>query len=104
MGSPPGLPSGLVNQEPLLQIEHLAADNRILRAHAPVRLRLSNAEQSTLVEIGKRLGRKGLEEMARVATPDTILAGFRSWWRRSSMAPSTGRTRVGQGPVRKWKG
>jgi transposase InsO family protein len=69
--------SGLVNQELLLQIEYLAAENRILRAHAPVRLRLSNAERSTLAEIGKRLGRKGLEKVALVARPDTILAWFR---------------------------
>jgi transposase InsO family protein len=77
MGSPPGLPSGLVNQELLLQIEYLSAENRILRAHAPVRLRLSNAERSTLAEIGKRLGRKGLEKVALVAGPDTILAWHR---------------------------
>ena len=69
--------SGLVNQGLLLQIEYLAAENRILRAHAPVRLRLSNAERSTLAEIGKRLGRKGLEKVALVAKPDTILAWFR---------------------------
>jgi hypothetical protein len=49
----------------------------ILRAHAPVRLRLSSAERSTLAEIGKRLGRKGLEKAALVAKPDTILAWFR---------------------------
>jgi transposase len=69
--------SGLVNQELLLQIEYLSAENRILRAHAPVRLRLSNAERSTLAEIGKRLGRKGLEKVALVAGPDTILAWHR---------------------------
>jgi len=50
--------SGLVNQELLLQVEYLAAENRILRAHLPDRLRLSNEERSTLAEIGKRLGRR----------------------------------------------
>ena len=34
--------SGLVNQELLLQNEYLAAENRILRAHLPARLRLSD--------------------------------------------------------------
>jgi hypothetical protein len=34
--------TGLVNQELLLQNEFLAAENRILRAHLPTRLRLSN--------------------------------------------------------------
>jgi hypothetical protein len=103
MGSSPGLPSGLVNQELLLQIEYLAAENRILRAHAPVRLRLSNGEQSTLAEIGKRLGRKGLEKMALVATPDTILAWFRKLVAQKFDGSKHRSYRVGQGPVRKWK-
>jgi transposase InsO family protein len=69
--------SGLVNQELLLQVEYLAAENRILRAHLPDRLRLTNEERCTLAEIGKRLGRKGLQKIANVAKPDTILAWFR---------------------------
>jgi putative transposase len=36
--------TGLVNQELLLQNEYLASENRILRAHLPTRLRLSDAE------------------------------------------------------------
>ena len=67
-----------MNQELLLQVEYLAAENRILRAHAPARLRLSDAERATLAEIGKRLGRKGLAKVAQVAKPETILG----WWRK----------------------
>jgi putative transposase len=70
--------TGLVNQELLLQNEYLAAENRILRAHLPARLHLSDPERCTLADIGKRLGRKGLEKVAQVAKPDTILA----WYRR----------------------
>jgi len=70
--------TGLVNQQLLLQNEYLAAENRILRAHLPPRLRLSDPQKSTLAEIGKRLGRKALEQVACVAKPDTILA----WYRR----------------------
>ena len=70
--------TGLVNQELLLQNEYLAAENQILRAHLPSRLRLTDPERSTLAEIGKRLGRKALKQVARVAKPDTILA----WYRR----------------------
>jgi hypothetical protein len=70
--------TGLVNQELLLQNEYLATENRILRAHLPERLRLSDPERSTLAEIGKRLGRKALAQVACVAKPDTILA----WYRR----------------------
>ena len=68
----------LVNQQLLLQNEYLAAENGILRAHLPSRLRLSDPERSTLAEIGKRLGRKALKDVACVAKPDTILA----WYRR----------------------
>ena len=68
--------TGLVNRELLLQNEYLAAENRVLRAHLPARLRLSDAERSTLAGIGKRLGRKALAEVARVGKPDTILAWY----------------------------
>jgi hypothetical protein len=70
--------TGVVNQKLLLQNEYLSAENRILRAHLPARLRLSDPERSTLAEIAKRLGRAGLQHVACVAKPDTILA----WYRR----------------------
>jgi hypothetical protein len=70
--------TGLVNQELLLCSECLAAENRILRARLPSRLRWSDPERSTLAEISKRLGRKALKDIARVAKPDTILG----WHRR----------------------
>jgi putative transposase len=70
--------TGLVNQELLLRNEYLAAENRVLRARVPSRLRLSDPERSTLAEIAKRLGRKALRDIAHVAKPDTILG----WYRR----------------------
>src|SRR5215469_14110261 len=70
--------TGMVNQRLLLQCEYLLAENRILRSQVPTRLRLSDAQRSTLAEIGKRLGRKYLAEVACVAKPATILA----WYRR----------------------
>src|SRR5579863_5740003 len=69
--------TGSVNQELLLRNEYLAAENRILRAQLPSRLRLSNPERVTLAEIGKRLGRRALREVACIAKPDTILAWYR---------------------------
>ena len=66
--------TGMVNQRLLLQNEYLAAENRILRSHLPKRLRLSDEQRSTLAEIGKRLGRNALSQVAYVAKPDTILA------------------------------
>lgn len=62
--------------ELLLQNEYLAAENGILRAHLRG-LRLSDGERATLAEIGKRLGRKGLQQVARIAKPDTILGWYR---------------------------
>jgi hypothetical protein len=56
----------------------LAAENRILKAQSKGRLKLSDTERATLAEIGHRLGRKVLGEVAHVARPDTILG----WYRR----------------------
>ena len=50
--------TGLVNQELLLRNEYLVAENRILRARLSSRLRLTDAERSTLAEIAQRVGRK----------------------------------------------
>lgn len=47
---------------------------RAVLTAGPARLRLSNPERITLAEIGKRLGRRALREVACVAKPDTILA------------------------------
>ncbi len=69
--------TGMVNQQLLLQNEYLLAENRILRAHLPSRLLLSDFERSTLAVIGKRLGHQGFEPVATAAKPDTILAWFR---------------------------
>jgi putative transposase len=70
--------TGTVDQELLLRNEYLAAENRILRAQLKGCLRLSDDERATLGEIGFRLGRKALSEVATVAQPETILA----WHRR----------------------
>src|SRR2546429_3029117 len=69
--------TGTVDQELLLRNEYLAAENRILRAQIKGRLLLADVEKSTLAEIAHRLGRKGLEELAAVANPDTLLAWYR---------------------------
>jgi hypothetical protein len=70
--------TGLVNQELLLKNEYLLAENRILKAHLQPGFRLSRPERTTLAEIGKRLGRKLLQQVASLANPDTILG----WYRR----------------------
>src|SRR5215470_5295033 len=70
--------TGTVDQELLLRNEYLAAENRILRAKLNGRMRFSDAERATLGEIGFRLRRKALGEVAIDAQPNTILA----WYRR----------------------
>ena len=70
--------TGTVDQELLLRNEYLVAENRMLKAQLEGRLLLSDAERATLGEIGHRLGRKALEDVANAARPDTILG----WYRR----------------------
>src|SRR6202521_3016959 len=69
--------TGTVDQELLARSEYLAAENRILKAQLKGRLMLSDAERATLGEIGHRLGRKVLGQVATVARPGTILAWYR---------------------------
>jgi putative transposase len=69
--------TGTVDQELLARNEYLAAENRILKAQLKGRLKLLDAERARLGEIGHRLGRKALAEVATVARPDTILAWYR---------------------------
>jgi putative transposase len=70
--------TGTVDQQLLLRNEYLVAENRILKAQLHGRLRLSDAERARLGEIGFRLGRKAVSEVATAALPETILA----WYRR----------------------
>jgi hypothetical protein len=70
--------TGAVDQELLLRNEYLATENRILRAQIKGRLLLSDAEKKTLADIGYRLGRKALEDVANAAKPDTILGWYRT--------------------------
>src|SRR5258708_36890373 len=69
--------TGLVNQELLLKNEYLLAENRILKAHLQPGFRLSRPDRTALAELGKRLGRKLLQQVASVANPDTILGWYR---------------------------
>ena len=71
--------TGTVDQELLARNEYLATENRIMKAQLKGRLRLSNAERGALGEIGHRLGRKVLADVATatVARPDTILGRYR---------------------------
>ena len=69
--------TGTVDQELLARNEYVVAENRIMKAQLRGRLKLSDAERGVLGEIGHRLGRKVLADVATIAQPDTILGWYR---------------------------
>ena len=69
--------TGSVDEELLRRNEYLVAENRILRAQIPGRLKLTDGERRALAHIGKQLGRKALAEVVNIVRPDTILAWHR---------------------------
>jgi putative transposase len=77
--------TGTVDQELLARNEYLAAENRILKAQL-------------IGEMGHRLGRKALGEVANAALPDTIPAWYRKLvarkFDRSKARRTPGRPRV----------
>jgi putative transposase len=76
-----------VDEELRLRNAYLAAENRILRNHIKGRVPLTDAERKTLAEMGQKLGKKALDEVATIAQPDTILA-----WHRTLMAQTCDRS------------
>jgi hypothetical protein len=91
--------SGLVNQELLLQVEYLAAENRILRAHLPDRLRLTNEERSTLAESASVSAEKVLRRLPMLPDRIRFWAGSGSSLLRSLMARSIARIQADQLPA-----
>jgi putative transposase len=87
--------TGTVDQELLARNEYLATENRILKDQLKGRLMLSDTERAALGEIGHRLGREVLAEVATVARPDTILA-----WYRKLVARKFDGSQARQGPGR----
>jgi putative transposase len=79
--------TGTVDEELRLRHAYLTAENRILRDHIKGRVPLTDAERKTLAEMGQKLGKKALEEVATIAQPDTILA-----WHRTLMAQTCDRS------------
>ncbi len=66
--------AGTVDEELLLRSEHLSAENPILIQQVQGRLRLTDPQRQTLAEIGHRLGRKSLGDVANIVGPKTIPA------------------------------
>ena len=65
--------TGTVDQELLLRNEYLVTENRILRNQLKGRLRLSNGERKALADLGQKLGKQAMQEVAKIVKPDMIL-------------------------------
>lgn len=65
---------GWVNRQQNLAIEYLCAENRVLREQVgKKRILLTDDQRRRLAVKGKELGRKGLNSITTLFTPDTIL-------------------------------
>jgi putative transposase len=71
--------TGSVDQELLVRNEYLVTENRIPRQQITGRVQLSDGERKRLAELGKKLGKKALAEVATIVTPETILAWHRKF-------------------------
>jgi len=72
-----------VDEELRLRNAYLAVENRLLRHHITGRVQLTDAERTTLAELGQKLGKKALAEVATIVQPETILA-----WHRTGISPT----------------
>ena len=70
--------SGLINRHQQQMIEYLIAENLVLKEKlGKKRILLSDDQRRRLAVKGKILGRKLLEEIATIVTPDTLLRWHR---------------------------
>src|SRR5438128_12629465 len=90
--------TGSVDQALLLRNEYLVTENRILRNQITGRVRLTDGERKTLATIGQELGKQALADVAKIVTPDTILAWHRKLIAQkfdgSTQRQSPGRPRI----------
>jgi len=90
--------TGSVDQALLLRNEYVVTENRILRKQLTGRVPLTDGERKTLAEIGQKLGKQALQEVATIVKPETLLAWHRKLVRQqfdgSAQRKSVGRPRV----------
>ena len=87
--------TGTVDQALLRRTEYLVTENRLLRQQITGRMRLTDGERQTLADIGHKLGKQALKEVATIVTPDTILA-----WHRTLVAQKFDGSQQRQAPGR----
>ncbi len=93
--------AGWINRYQQDAIEHLLTENQILREKLGKRRILLNDDQRRRLAVkGKVLGRKRLDKLAKIVTPDTLLRWHRELiarkWDHSDKRQSVGRPRVGR--------
>src|SRR5207253_6415564 len=70
--------SGWISQHPQLAIDYLTEENRVLREHlSDKRLRFTDDQRRRLAARAKGLSRSALAEVAKIVTPETLLAWHR---------------------------
>ena len=70
--------AGWVNREQQAVVEYLKAENRVLRVKlGRRRVRFTDAERRRLGRMGRAIGRRALQEVGSIVTPDTILRWYR---------------------------
>jgi putative transposase len=96
--------AGWINQHQCDVIEYLQEENRVLREQlGPTRARFTDDQRRRLAAKARTLGRRVLQEIATIVTPDTLLV----WHRRLIAKKYDGSTRRGPGrpgvmvPIRK---
>ncbi len=88
--------AGWLNQEQQKILEFLQEENRVLKEQLGARLHFSDDQRRRLAAKGKELGRKLLEKVATLVTPDTILRWHRQLIARKWTYP---RRQTGRPPV-----
>ena len=72
--------AGWINQRQQQLIEYLVEENRVLREQiGNRRIRFTDDQRRRLAAKAKRLGRKLLNEVATIVTPETLLAWHRKF-------------------------
>ncbi len=93
--------AGLINRQQQLVIEYLRTENQVLREKlGKKRILLTDNQRRRLAVKGRILGRRMLEEVGTLFTPDTILRRHRllvaKKWDYSERRKSVGRPRIRQ--------
>jgi putative transposase len=93
--------AGWINRRQQAAVEYLLAENRVLREKlCTKRILLNNDQRRRLAIKGRILGRKMLEQLSTLVTPETILRWHRELvarhWNYSTCRKTTGRPRVSQ--------